>query len=345
METDTRTSMLQPIAGQPSTFAAQSVGFTSDGVADDLTADTEKQSIGGANSVDTGSTSGKTSRTTSPGTGSGKSPAVRPGPADPGDGQLHHRREETRELHLALVPAGPQDRRGPLLVVTAAGRILSYDAAACRTTASGCRCSTAPSADGAEGRRRRRHHPDGHRAVAVVAQPAGAAVADPRRRRRRAHRRQSRRPEHRPMGRGDPAARADRCGRCSPISARRRRCCWTGMSGWPFRVCVRSATGTGSRRYPQYRVLPDRIGADVSNAWQDSIGGGPLGWTGLLLDAQTMPDLPGQRLAAGLGFAGALHRAGPARATRHDRRRCADTLGCRRGPAYPGEVVNRSSSP
>ncbi|MGV9482212.1 arabinosyltransferase C-terminal domain-containing protein [Gordonia aichiensis] len=34
---------------------------------------------------------------------------------------------------------------------------------------------------------------------------------------------------------------------------------------------------------------PDRVGSDASNAWQDDIGGGPLGWTGLLLKAETVP--------------------------------------------------------
>ena len=45
----------------------------------------------------------------------------------------------------------------------------------------------------------------------------------------------------------------------------------------------------GVAEVPKYRILPDRTGAESTNAWQDSIGGGPLGWTELLLGAQTLP--------------------------------------------------------
>ncbi|NEW48365.1 arabinosyltransferase C-terminal domain-containing protein, partial [Nocardia cyriacigeorgica] len=39
----------------------------------------------------------------------------------------------------------------------------------------------------------------------------------------------------------------------------------------------------GVAEVPRWRILPDRVGSDASNAWQDNIGGGPLGWTELLL--------------------------------------------------------------
>ena len=45
----------------------------------------------------------------------------------------------------------------------------------------------------------------------------------------------------------------------------------------------------GVAEVPKYRILPDRTGAESTNAWQDSFGGGPLGWTELLLEAQTLP--------------------------------------------------------
>ena len=44
----------------------------------------------------------------------------------------------------------------------------------------------------------------------------------------------------------------------------------------------------GVAEVPQWRILPDRVGADATNAWQDDIGGGPLGWTELLLRAETL---------------------------------------------------------
>lgn len=45
----------------------------------------------------------------------------------------------------------------------------------------------------------------------------------------------------------------------------------------------------GVAEVPEYRILPDRTGAESTNAWQDWIGGGPLGWTEQLLGAQTLP--------------------------------------------------------
>ncbi|WP_170312821.1 arabinosyltransferase domain-containing protein [Prescottella subtropica] len=45
----------------------------------------------------------------------------------------------------------------------------------------------------------------------------------------------------------------------------------------------------GVAEIPDYRILPDRVGAQATNAWQDAIGGGPLGWTPLLLHTETIP--------------------------------------------------------
>ncbi|WP_031940846.1 arabinosyltransferase C-terminal domain-containing protein, partial [Prescottella defluvii] len=45
----------------------------------------------------------------------------------------------------------------------------------------------------------------------------------------------------------------------------------------------------GVAEVPEYRILPDRVGAQATNAWQDAIGGGPLGWTHLVVNAETIP--------------------------------------------------------
>ena len=45
----------------------------------------------------------------------------------------------------------------------------------------------------------------------------------------------------------------------------------------------------GVAQVPEYRILPDRHGAISTNLWQDHNGGGPLGWTGILLGARTIP--------------------------------------------------------
>jgi len=46
----------------------------------------------------------------------------------------------------------------------------------------------------------------------------------------------------------------------------------------------------GIAEIPEFRVLPDRgLAVSSTNTWQDAYGGGPLGWTGLLLTAETVP--------------------------------------------------------
>ncbi|WP_094270741.1 arabinosyltransferase domain-containing protein [Rhodococcus sp. OK302] len=45
----------------------------------------------------------------------------------------------------------------------------------------------------------------------------------------------------------------------------------------------------GVAEVPNWRILPDRIGAESTNAWEDHLGGGPLGWTSQLLAATTLP--------------------------------------------------------
>ncbi|WP_425577675.1 arabinosyltransferase domain-containing protein [Nocardia callitridis] len=44
----------------------------------------------------------------------------------------------------------------------------------------------------------------------------------------------------------------------------------------------------GIAETPGYRILPDRPGAAITNLWQNHDSGGALGWTGLLLKAETM---------------------------------------------------------
>lgn len=46
----------------------------------------------------------------------------------------------------------------------------------------------------------------------------------------------------------------------------------------------------GIAEIPKFRVLPDRgLAVSSTNTWQDAFGGGPLGWTGLLLSAESVP--------------------------------------------------------
>ncbi|MGN2640334.1 arabinosyltransferase domain-containing protein [Nocardia takedensis] len=44
----------------------------------------------------------------------------------------------------------------------------------------------------------------------------------------------------------------------------------------------------GIAEIPGYRILPDRVGAHDTTLWQNHDGGGPLGWTPLLLESSTL---------------------------------------------------------
>ncbi len=45
----------------------------------------------------------------------------------------------------------------------------------------------------------------------------------------------------------------------------------------------------GVAEMPIWRILPDKLNAQVSETWQGDTGGGPLGWTGMLMRSQTIP--------------------------------------------------------
>lgn len=75
----------------------------------------------------------------------------------------------------------------------------------------------------------------------------------------------------------------------------------------------------GVAEVPQWRVLPDRIGAESTNAWQDKFGGGPLGWTDQLLSASTLATYLSNDWDRDWGSLEAVHiarRVGDARAGR-----------------------------
>ncbi|WP_417629260.1 arabinosyltransferase domain-containing protein [Nocardia lasii] len=45
----------------------------------------------------------------------------------------------------------------------------------------------------------------------------------------------------------------------------------------------------GVAEMPIWRIQPDKLNAQVSETWQGETGGGPLGWTGLLMQSRTIP--------------------------------------------------------
>ncbi|MGW6624713.1 arabinosyltransferase domain-containing protein [Nocardia sp. NPDC055002] len=46
---------------------------------------------------------------------------------------------------------------------------------------------------------------------------------------------------------------------------------------------------TGVAEMPIWRIQPDKLNAQVSETWQGDTGGGPLGWTGMLMQSRTVP--------------------------------------------------------
>ncbi|WP_442971123.1 MULTISPECIES: arabinosyltransferase domain-containing protein [unclassified Rhodococcus (in: high G+C Gram-positive bacteria)] len=301
VETDPNASMLQPLPNQGDDPLAgtDSVGFTPDGVARDLSADREDSATtGGANSVDPSDTS-QSATTSSAGTGGGTTagagvngsrialpfgldPATTPVLGSFGSGDAAPARLTSGWYSL------PEADQRDFLAVTAAGRIRSVDADGIVTPGQTLDVEYATvAADGTEqvlGRvspidigpqpswRNLRVPLDGvpaeANAVRLVASDddlAGdqwLAVTPPRAPR--------------------TTVLNDVVGSTAPVLLD-----WSVGLAFP---CQRPFDHRyGVAELPEWRILPDRNGAESTNAWQDDVGGGPLGWTGLVLGAETLP--------------------------------------------------------
>ncbi|MET9217085.1 MULTISPECIES: arabinosyltransferase domain-containing protein [unclassified Nocardia] len=304
VETNTADSLLTPYTGAPADgLSAESTGFTPNGVAADLTADADETVVGGANSVDKDSAN-KTTNTTGAGTGGGTStesgingstvalpfgldPARTPVLGSYQDG-VQQQAKLTSQWYRLDLDAVRDNPAYQALIVTAAGRIryvdndgvvhygqdlrLEYGTHAADGTVAATG-SIAPMDIGpAPSWRNLRvpldQLPAGVNAVRLVAadnditQKQWLAVTPPRL------------PKlatlQSVVGETDPVLLDWHVGLAFPCQR-------------PF------DHHDGVAEAPQWRILPDRVGSDASNAWQDDIGGGPLGWTGLLLKAETVP--------------------------------------------------------
>ncbi|MCM6776842.1 arabinosyltransferase domain-containing protein [Nocardia sp. CDC141] len=304
VETNTADSLLQPYTGAAAdALAADNVGFTPNGVASDLTADAEETVSGGANSLDSGSEN-KTTRTTQAGTGGGStaepgingSTVALPFGLDPArtpvlgsytnkDKQQARLTSQWYRLDLA---AARGDSAHRLLVVTAAGRIKSIDPDGVVHYGQDLRVEFAHrGADGgveelgsfvpldiggAPSWRNMRvpldRIPDRTNAIRIVAVANDLtprqwlAVTPPRL--------------------PKLATLNSVVGHTAPVLED-----WHVGLAFPCQRPFDHADGVAE--VPAWRILPDRVGSDASNAWQDDIGGGPLGWTGLLLESRTIP--------------------------------------------------------
>ncbi|MFC8385516.1 arabinosyltransferase domain-containing protein [Nocardia sp. NPDC057272] len=305
VESNTADSLLTPYTGAPADgLNAESTGFTPDGVADDLTADADETVVGGANSVDTDSAN-KTTKTTGAGTGGGTSaePGVNgstvalPFGLDPArtpvlgsfqDGVQQQAKLTSQWYRVDLGDSVRDDPAYQALVVTAAGRIryvdtdgvvhygqelrLEYGTRAAdgsvEVTGSVAPMDIGPAPSWRNLRVPIDQLPVGVNAVRLVAADNDItgkqwlAVTPPRL---------------------PKLATLDSVvGRTAPVLLD-----WHVGLAFPCQRPFEHHDGVAEA--PQWRILPDRVGSDASNAWQDDIGGGPLGWTNLLLKAETVP--------------------------------------------------------
>ncbi|TCK00950.1 arabinosyltransferase C [Nocardia alba] len=305
VETNTADSLLTPYTGAPADgLNAESTGFTPDGVADDLTADADETVVGGANSVDSDSAN-KTTDTTGAGTGGGTSaePGINgstvalPFGLDPArtpvlgsfqDGVQRQAKLTSQWYRVDLGDSVRDDPAYQALVVTAAGRIRYVDAdgvvhygqelrleygtraadGSVEVTGSIAPMDIGPAPSWRNLRVPIDQLPAGVNAVRLVAADNDItgkqwlAVTPPRL---------------------PKLATLDSVvGRTAPVLLD-----WHVGLAFPCQRPFEHHDGVAEA--PQWRILPDRVGSDASNAWQDDIGGGPLGWTNLLLKAETVP--------------------------------------------------------
>ena len=299
VESDPNATMLSPLDGSVADAlgAGTSTGFTPDGVAFDLTADAETSATGGANTVD--SEVGGTTTSTGAGTGGGRTgnegvngSTVRlPFGLDPattpilGSYRTGVQQAAALESGWYVLPERTEDT--PLLVVTAAGRVHYVDPDGVITpgqdvqlefgATSGSEVSPVgrvspidigPSPSWRNLRVPTDAIPTDADAVRIVVDDGNlapdqwVAVTPPR------------------MPRLDTLNEV--VGSQAPVLVD-----WSVGLAFP---CQRPfGHRNGIAEVPEFRILPDRVGADATNGWQDDIGGGPLGWIPQLLAAETIP--------------------------------------------------------
>ncbi|MFC4376663.1 arabinosyltransferase domain-containing protein [Nocardia halotolerans] len=316
VETNTADSLLTPYTGAPADgLDAESVGFTPDGVATDLTADADETVVGGANSVDTDAAN-KTTDTTRAGTGGGTtdeaglngSTVALPFGLDPARTPVLGSYQEgvqqqarlTSQWYRADLDTVREDPAYQALVVTAAGRIryvdndgvvhygqelrLEYGVHTAdgevEVTGSVAPMDIGPAPSWRNLRVPLDQLPAGVNAVRLVATDNDItgqqwlAVTPPRLPRLATL--------DSVVGHTDPVLLDWHVGLAFPCQR-------------PFEH------HDGVAEAPKWRILPDRVGSDASNAWQDNIGGGPLGWTELLLRAESVPTYLDQDLGRDWG--------------------------------------------
>ncbi|MGW4635727.1 arabinosyltransferase domain-containing protein [Nocardia sp. NPDC004415] len=291
VETDPNASMLSPLRGDVTTaLTGESTGFRADGVAPVLTSDEVESTTGQANSVsddpdtlrDASTSAGSESRQGSLQLPFGLDPASTPvlGSYRAGD-------QEPASLTTGWfrLPEGP---RGPLLAIAVAGRIRSVDADGIVHPGQDLAVEYGTAGPGDEVTVAGRVDPIDigpapiwrNLRVPLDQLPADANVvrlvaAD------------------KDLGADQWLAvtppRVPRTTTLNALVGRESPVLLDWAVGLHFPCQNHLPTYNGIAELPEYRILPDRNGATITNLWQGHDGGGPLGWTQLLFTARTLP--------------------------------------------------------
>ncbi|MDO3650005.1 arabinosyltransferase domain-containing protein [Nocardia mangyaensis] len=292
VETDPNASMLAPLTGDVVTAMAgvESMGFQPDGVAPVLTSEEVESTTGQANSVsddpdtlrDASTSAGSESRQGSLQLPFGLDPATTPVLGSYRSGPQEPAALTTGWFRL---PEGP---RGPLLAIAAAGRIQTVDADGVVRPGQELVVEYGTAS------------PDGSVAVTGQAAPLDIGPAPVWR--------NLRVPTDQLPADADVvrlvatdrdlgpdqwlAVTPPRMPQTTTLNAlvgSRSPVLLDWAVGLHFPCQNHLPTYNGVADLPDYRILPDRNGATITNLWQGHDGGGPLGWTQLLFTARTLP--------------------------------------------------------
>ncbi|QHE66985.1 putative arabinosyltransferase A [Rhodococcus sp. WAY2] len=303
VETDPNAALLRPLApitdpdGAGAFAATAADGFTANGIARDLTADSEKISKGGANTVD--SDTDETTTGTSSGTGGGTeatagvngSTVTLPFGLDPARtpvlGSFQTGEQQPAALTTGWYGLPERTDDAPIVTLSAAGRIRSVDADGVVTPGQILKVEY-----GSTG-------PDGSVATLGSIDPIDIGPSPSWRNLRVPLELLPADANAVRLVAEDPDTDPGQWLAVTPPRVPKMQTLQT-VVGSTDPVLLDWAVGLafpcqrpfdhryGVAEVPQWRVLPDRIGAESTNAWQDRIGGGPLGWTDQLLSASTL---------------------------------------------------------
>ncbi|KQU61267.1 arabinosyltransferase [Rhodococcus sp. Leaf278] len=279
LETDPNADVLQPVSGDAFTaLGAENDGFTPDGVARDLTADKESSASGTSNTVDTEEQQQPTS-TTAAGTGGSALPFGLDPREVPVLGSFGSDTPATLTTGWYSLPADP----GDLISIAAAGRIRSVDSDGIVTYGQSLELEY-----GVDGRAQGRVTPIDigptpswrNLRVPMDQIPAGANTI-------RLVLSDTDRDSDQWLAVTPP--RVPRTQTLNDVVGRETPVLLDWEVGFNFPCQHPFDHRFGVAEVPEYRVLPDRSGAVITNAWQDHYGGGPLGWIDIVASARTIP--------------------------------------------------------